>query len=45
MLGMLQFIPKNGGKAGLPSVMTIMQLTITCFKSPKGLFLPSTTDL
>jgi hypothetical protein len=41
MLGMLQFIPKKmEEKQVFPQVMTIANSTITCFKSPKGLFLP-----
>jgi hypothetical protein len=46
MLGMLQFIPKNGGKAGLPSGYdNNRNSTITCFKSPKGLFSQVPLDL
>jgi hypothetical protein len=44
MLGMLQFIPKKKEKQVFPrSYDNNRNSTITCFKSPKGLFLPSTT--
>jgi hypothetical protein len=45
MLGMLQFIPKKWRKEQVfpRSYDNNCNSTITCFKSPKGLFLPGTT--